>query len=139
MHPDTRLLKFNRVMDNQATRSESGDLSCVCSTPCTWGVVGRPPFRLFHPKLAEHFDAARLSMLSSMCQHVATSSNIAVVQMCRERQSLFQTASLFSTKVLYAVCLGRPSDISVFRWLRKQRPRFAQDQPMIEQPKLVLV
>ena len=94
MHPDTRLLKFNRVMDNQATRSESGDLSCVCSMPCTWGVVGRPPFRLFHPKLAEHFDAARLSMLSSMCQHVATSSNIAVVQMCRERLS--RTGSFYS-------------------------------------------
>ena len=31
-------------MDNQATRSESGDLSCACSMPCTWGPVG-PAFR----------------------------------------------------------------------------------------------
>ena len=48
-------------------------------------------------------------------------------------------ASLFSIKVLYAslpVCQLKPSrqkqayvDISVFGWLRKQRSRFAQDQP----------
>ena len=71
---------------------------------------------------------------------------IAVCQFCRERQSLFLTASLLSTKLLYA---GSPTkafppkqayvDKSVFGWLRRQPPRFAVDQPMIEQPKLVLV
>ena len=71
---------------------------------------------------------------------------IAVCDLYKERQSLFQTASLFSTKLLYA---GSPTkafppkqayvDKSVFRWLHRQRPRFAVDQTMIEQPKLVLV
>ena len=71
---------------------------------------------------------------------------IAVCQFCRERQSLFLTASLLSTKLLYA---GSPTkafppkqayvDKSVFGWLHRQRPRFAVDQTMIEQPKLVLV
>ena len=42
--------------------------------------------------------------------------------------------SLFSPKVIPAGVLGKAfpgirSDISVFLWLRKQRPRFAQGQP----------
>ena len=48
-----------------------------------------------------HFDAARLSMLSSMCQHVS----LQFVSYA-EKDKVF---SLFSTKVLYAACLGKPS------------------------------
>ena len=67
-----------------------------------------------------------------------TCGHIAVCQPYRDRQiqSLFRTSSLFSTKVIVAG-LPRKSfprkqafvDISAFRWMRKQQPRFAQGQP----------
>ena len=58
------------------------------------------------------------SVLSSTCQHVATLQFVS-----RQIRSLFRTASLFSTKVTFC------SFVSVFLWMRKQQPRFAQGQP----------
>ena len=68
-------------------------------------------------------------MLSSMCQHVAS------LQFVSYGQILFETVSLFWTKVIFA---GLPIkafpwkqatvDISVSLWLREQRPRFAVDK-----------
>ena len=64
--------------------------------------------------------------------NVPTCGHIAVCQPYRDRQiqSLFRTASLFSTKVIFA---GVPRksfprkqafvDSSVFLWMRKQRPK----------------
>ena len=84
----------------------------------------------------------RLSMLSSMCQHVV----------CRlwamQKKAFARQRPCLQPRCFFAglpVCIGKPSHraskgrCSVFRWLRKQRPRFAVDKPMIEQPKLVLV
>ena len=78
----------------------------------------------------------KLSTVSSICQHVAS------LQFTSYGQILFETASLFWTKVIFAglpVCLLKLShgnkmkqayvDISVFGWLRKQRPRFTGDKP----------
>ena len=71
--------------------------------------------------------------------YVPTCGHIAVCQRCRDRQiqSLFPTSSLFSTlKVRLIEIAGLPwkacppkqayvysLDISVFLWLRKQRPK----------------
>ena len=69
--------------------------------------------------------------------NVPTCGHIAVCQRCRDRQikSLFPTSSLFSTlKVRLIEIAGLPwkacppkqaysLDISVFQWLRKQRPK----------------
>ena len=69
--------------------------------------------------------------------NVPTCGHIAVCQRCRDRQikSLFPTSSLFSTlKVRLIEIAGLPwkacppkqaysLDISVFLWLRKQRPK----------------
>ena len=70
-------------------------------------VTGDKPKCCFHMKELERTTKAiarvnagwrKLSALSSICQHVATCGNIAVFQMCRERQS--RTGSLLSTKVI---------------------------------------
>ena len=77
--------------------------------------------------------------------NVPTCGHIAVCQRCRDRQiqSLFPTSSLFSTpKVRLIEIAGLPLEslpaktgicillrLSVFLWLRKQRPRFVQGQP----------
>ena len=96
----------------------------------------------------------RLSVLSSTRQHVAIFSLAAV-----QKESLFvpmaqappkagakellyslnlihEFRSLFSPKVIFAGLLRKAFpqkhafvDMSVFLWLRKQRPRFAQSQP----------
>ena len=68
--------------------------------------------------------------------NVPTCGHIAVCQRCRDRQiqSLFPTSSLFSTLKVrlidlpWKACLPKQAyvyslDISVFLWLRKQRPK----------------
>ena len=89
-------------------------------------------------------------VLSSMRVHVAT---LAFCELCKERQSPFQTASLFS-RWFVQVCLGKPSprkqakvDVSVFFGGRssnmqdssKASPRtIFKGKSLKEQPKLLL-
>ena len=66
----------------------------------------------------------------------------AVCELCRERRSLFLVFDKGALCSLLKKAFPRKQakvDISVFRWLCQHRPRLAQDQPMIEQPKLVFV
>ena len=67
----------------------------------------------------------------------ATSFSLAQKNCCAVSLNLIhELTSLFSPKVISAGVLGKAFprnqvfvDISVFLWLRKQRPRFAQGQP----------
>ena len=91
----------------------------------------------------------RPSMLSSMCQHVARlqfdccgvrfhgkSFSLAQKEVLYSLNLIHEFTSLFPSKVNFAGLPGKAFprkhafvDISVFLWLRKQWPRFAQGQP----------
>ena len=81
--------------------------------------TGDKPKCCFHMKELERTTKAiarvnagwrKLSALSSICQHVATCGNVAVFQMCRERQRW--TGSLFSTKMIVPDLLTQGDEYS---------------------------
>ena len=75
---------------------------------------------------------------ANMCHAVPTCGNIAVCQLCRKRQSFFQTAALLSTQLIYS---GWPAQsICIYQcfllWWSKQRPRFANGQHYFQRKEL---
>ena len=77
----------------------------------------------------------RLSMLSSMSLHVATLPFVSYAEkdkvFSRQRPGFRQSCFMQVCQFAYKAFPPKQTyvDISVFGWLRKQRSRFAQDQP----------